>query len=159
VNVAQNVLVSGTDAKRWGNAHPNLVPYQLFDAADRPIVIAVGSDAQWVSCARTLDLGELADDERLATNVGRLAHRQRIIREFSSKLRTATAAQWQERLGRAGVPTGVVKSVREVTQEADASPVSGMPASVGGSGGVRFPPPRLDEHGGVIRHSGWRVFE
>jgi crotonobetainyl-CoA:carnitine CoA-transferase CaiB-like acyl-CoA transferase len=159
VNVAQNVLVSGADAKRWGNAHPNLVPYQLFDAADRPIVIAVGSDAQWVSCARTLDLGELADDERLATNVGRLAHRQRIIREFSSKLRTATAAQWQERLGRAGVPTGVVKSVREVTHEADASPVSGMPASVGGSGGVRFPPPRLDEHGGVIRHSGWRVFE
>jgi glutaryl-CoA transferase len=159
VNVAQNVLVSGMDAKRWGNAHPNLVPYQLFETADRPLVIAVGNDGQWVSCARALDLGELADDEKLATNAGRLAQRQQIIKEFSSKLRTATAAEWQERLGRAGVPTGIVKSVREVTLEADASPVSGMPASVGGVGGVRFPPPRLDEHGGVIRHSGWRVFE
>jgi crotonobetainyl-CoA:carnitine CoA-transferase CaiB-like acyl-CoA transferase len=47
VNVAQNVLVSGEDAVRWGNAHPNLVPYQLFDAADRAFVVAVGSDGQW----------------------------------------------------------------------------------------------------------------
>src|SRR3954447_22943683 len=88
VNVAQNVLVSGEDAKRWGNAHPNLVPYQLFDAADRGLVVAVGSDAQWASCARALDLGTLAEDETLATNAGRLAHRERIIKDFSSKLRT-----------------------------------------------------------------------
>ena len=51
VNVAQNALVSGRNAKRWGNAHPNLVPYQLFAAADRPIVVAVGTDAQWIACA------------------------------------------------------------------------------------------------------------
>src|SRR5690606_26449170 len=44
VNVAQNVLVSGAEARRWGNGHPNLVPYQLFDAADRPMIVAVGSD-------------------------------------------------------------------------------------------------------------------
>ena len=60
VIVAQNVLVSGRDAMRWGNAHPNLVPYQLFDASDRPIVIAVGSDAQFEACARALGLDELA---------------------------------------------------------------------------------------------------
>ncbi|HEU4628816.1 MAG TPA: CoA transferase, partial [Gemmatimonadaceae bacterium] len=54
VNVAQNVLVSGRDARRWGNAHPNLVPYQLFRAADRPLVVAVGNDAQWAACARAL---------------------------------------------------------------------------------------------------------
>src|SRR5688572_18892950 len=54
MNVAQNALVSGSDAKRWGNAHANLVPYQLFDANDRAIVIAVGSDSQWVACARAL---------------------------------------------------------------------------------------------------------
>ena len=46
-NVAQNTLVSGRDARRWGNAHANLVPYQLFAAADRPFVLAVGADAQW----------------------------------------------------------------------------------------------------------------
>jgi crotonobetainyl-CoA:carnitine CoA-transferase CaiB-like acyl-CoA transferase len=159
LNVAQNVLVSGEDASRWGNAHPNLVPYQLFDASDRPIVIAVGSDAQWASCVQILGLAELAADDRLSTNAGRLAQRERIVREFSSKLRTAPAARWQERLGDAGVPTGLVKTVREVTAEVEASPMHGMPPSVGAREELRFPPPRLDEHGSVIRHSGWRVFD
>src|SRR5205085_7907941 len=80
LNVAQNVLVSGEDASRWGNAHPNLVPYQLFDASDRPIVIAVGSDAQWASCVQILGLAELAADDRLSTNAGRLAQRERIVK-------------------------------------------------------------------------------
>jgi crotonobetainyl-CoA:carnitine CoA-transferase CaiB-like acyl-CoA transferase len=159
LNVAQNVLVSGEDASRWGNAHPNLVPYQLFDASDRPIVIAVGSDAQWASCVKILGLAELAADDRLSTNAGRLAQRERIVKEFSSKLRTAPAVRWQERLGEAGVPTGLVKTVREVTAEVGASPVYGMPPSVGAREKLRFPPPRLDEHGSVIRHSGWRVFD
>src|SRR5689334_3604755 len=157
VNVAQNVLVGGEDAARWGNAHPNLVPYQLFRAADRPFVIAVGSDAQWASCVDALGLNELAADSRLATNAGRLAHRERIIKEFSSKLATAPAASWQEKLGRLGVPTGTVKTIREVVADVDASPQFGMPASVGGP--HRYPPPRLDEHGTVIRHTGWRVFD
>ena len=159
VNVAQNVLVSGRDAPRWGNAHPNLVPYQLFDAADRPIVIAVGSDAQWSSCARALGLSALATDPALATNAGRLAHRARIIKEFSSTLLASPAAHWLERLQAAGVPAGVVRTVLEVTTESHASPVSGMPPSIGGGKSLRFPPPRLDEHGGVIRHSGWSVFD
>src|SRR5215218_4198944 len=79
VNVAQNALVTGREAVRWGNAHPNLVPYQLFDAADRPLVVAVGSDAQWRSCARALGLAALADDPALATNAGRLAERERVV--------------------------------------------------------------------------------
>ena len=157
VNVAQNVLVSGVDAARWGNAHPNLVPYQLFRAADRPFVIAVGSDAQWAHCARAIGLTELASDAELATNAGRVAQRDRIVKEFSSRLATASAAVWQEKLAGAGVPTGVVKTIREVIADVQASPTFGMPPAVGGS--PRFPPPRLDEHGGVIRHSGWRVFD
>jgi crotonobetainyl-CoA:carnitine CoA-transferase CaiB-like acyl-CoA transferase len=157
VNVAQNSLLTGDDARRWGNAHPNLVPYQLFDAADRPIVIAVGSDAQWESCARVIGLTNLADDPQLATNAGRLAHRDRIIKEFSSRIGTATAAHWLQLLDEAGVPNGVVKTVREVVGEAGGSSLTGMPSSVGGT--VRFPPPRLDEQGSVIRHEGWRVFD
>jgi crotonobetainyl-CoA:carnitine CoA-transferase CaiB-like acyl-CoA transferase len=157
VNVAQNVLLSGVEAGRWGNAHPNLVPYQLFRAADRPFVIAVGSDAQWASCVRALGLTELGSDTRLATNAGRLAQRDRIVKEFSSMLASAPAAVWQEKLAAAGVPTGVVRTVREVVADVQASPTFGMPAAIGAS--RRFPPPRLDEHGGVIRHSGWRVFD
>ena len=157
VNVAQNVLVGGLDAGRWGNAHPNLVPYQLFRAADRPFVIAVGSDAQWASCVRALGLTELASDTQLATNAGRLAQRDRIVKEFSSMVGTAPAGVWQEKLAAVGVPTGVVRSVREVVADVQASPTFGMPPAVGES--RRFPPPRLDEHGGVIRHRGWRVFD
>src|SRR5688572_15906853 len=60
VNVAQNALVTGAGARRWGNEHPNLVPYTLFEAADRAIVIAVGSDAQWKACATVLGLDAMA---------------------------------------------------------------------------------------------------
>jgi crotonobetainyl-CoA:carnitine CoA-transferase CaiB-like acyl-CoA transferase len=156
VNVAQNALVSGHAAGRWGNAHANLVPYQLFHAADRAIVIAVGSDAQWRACARVLGLDALAEDPSLATNAGRVAQRDRIVREFSQRLRDRTAAEWQARLGQAGVPSGIVKEVLEVLEEVEASAFLGMPSSVGG--GVRFSPPSLDEQGSVIRHRGWRVF-
>src|SRR5688500_16587772 len=65
VNVAQNALVTGSEPARWGNAHPNLVPYQLFEAADRPFILAVGNDAQWLACCRALDRQDLAADERL----------------------------------------------------------------------------------------------
>jgi len=157
VNVAQNSLVSGADAKRWGNAHPNLVPYQLFQAADKPVVIAVGSDAQWVACARALELDALAADATLATNAGRLAARDRIVSEFSRRLATRPAAEWRERLDAVGVPNGIVHSVIEALAETTGSAVTGMPSSVGGH--VRFPPPGLDEHGDAIRRLGWRAFE
>src|SRR5205823_9482563 len=83
VNVAQNVLVSGKDAARWGNAHANLVPYQLFQAADRPFVIAVGSDGQWRACANALGLRDLAEDDALRTNAGRVQNRERIVSALS----------------------------------------------------------------------------
>lgn len=157
VNVAQNVLVGGRDAGRWGNAHPNLVPYQLFHAADRAFIIAIGSDGQWASCVAALGLSALAADSRLATNAGRIAERERIIKEFSSLLRTAPAEVWLAKLANAGVPTGVVKDVREVVSEVNASALTGMPSSVGGR--LRFRPPRLGEHATVIRHEGWSVFD
>jgi crotonobetainyl-CoA:carnitine CoA-transferase CaiB-like acyl-CoA transferase len=156
VNVAQNALVSGEDGRRWGNAHPNLVPYQLFEAADRPLVVAVGSDAQWRACARALDLPELADDPRYVTNAGRLAHRDDVVAALGARLREHPAAHWLSRLDRAGVPAGIVKSVRETLAEVDASPLTGVSPSVPGR--VRRPPPRLDEHGARIRALGWGVF-
>jgi crotonobetainyl-CoA:carnitine CoA-transferase CaiB-like acyl-CoA transferase len=156
VNVAQNTLVSGTDAKRWGNAHPNLVPYQLFRAADRPIAVAVGNDAQYMACARAIGLDALADDPALRTNAGRLAHRERVVSEFSRRLATAPAAHWRAVLDRAGVPNGVVQSVLESLRETNGSALTGMPSSVGGT--VRLPPPAIDEHGDAIRARGWAAF-
>ena len=157
VNVAQNALLTGKDAKRWGNAHPNLVPYQLFKAADRPIVIAVGTDAQWVACARALGLTALADDSSLARNPGRLAQRERIVAEFARQIASMPAVHWRAALDAAGVPNGVVQSVLETLRDTNASALTGIPSSVGGT--IRLAPPRLDEHGARIRELGWAVFD
>jgi crotonobetainyl-CoA:carnitine CoA-transferase CaiB-like acyl-CoA transferase len=156
VNVAQNALVSGRDAERLGNAHPNLVPYDLFPTADRPIVIAVGSDAQWQNLTRALDLTDLVSDPALASNAGRLANRDRVTAALSSRLRMRRAAEWQRVLDAAGVPNGVVKSVLEALRDTDASPLMGVAPSTGGM--LRRAPPRLDEHGAAIRRMGWDVF-
>ena len=157
VNVAQNVLVSGEDAARWGNAHPNLVPYQLFSASDRPIVIAVGSDGQWASAARLLGLAHLARDAALASNAGRLAQRDTIVRAVAERVRTRSAAEWIAALDAAGVPCGIVRTVAEALSEEGASSAeTGVGPSV--PGGVRYPPPRLDEHGAEIRRLGWGAF-
>jgi crotonobetainyl-CoA:carnitine CoA-transferase CaiB-like acyl-CoA transferase len=156
INAAQNVLVSGQDAGRWGNAHPNLVPYQLFEAADRAIVIAVGSDAQWTSLVRALEL-DAYDNERYATNRARLAARDGIVEALAARIRERPAAEWVRLLDAAAVPCGLVRTVAEVVQEAGASPLTGIAPSVPGT--VRRPPPRLDEHGPGIRARGWGYFE
>lgn len=157
VNVAQNSLVTGRDARRWGNAHANLVPYQMFRAADRHIVVAVGSDAQWVACARALGLDRFADDPALATNAGRLRQRERIVAAFAEQLATQPAAHWGGRLRRAGVPSGVVRTVLETLRDTSASALTGVPPSVPGR--VRFPPPALGEHTDILRRLGWDVFK
>ena len=157
INVAQNALVTGRDAPRWGNAHPNLVPYQLFDAADRPIVIAVGSDAQWTSCVRALGLAALERDASLSTNAGRLAERERIVAAIAVRVRERPASEWSRLLDESGVPNGLVKSVLETLREEPASALTGVAPSVPGT--VRLPPPRLDEHGDLVRARGWNAFE
>jgi crotonobetainyl-CoA:carnitine CoA-transferase CaiB-like acyl-CoA transferase len=158
INVAQNALVSGEDARRWGNAHPNLVPYQLFSASDRSIVIAVGTDEQWRACARVLGLLGLESDPGLATNRGRLSRRREITAAFDQVLAQRSAAEWVSVLDQARVPCGLVKTVLEVIEDtAGASALTGMPSPVGGS--PRIPPPRLDEQGDLIRQKGWGAFQ
>jgi crotonobetainyl-CoA:carnitine CoA-transferase CaiB-like acyl-CoA transferase len=156
VNVAQNVMVSGEEARRWGNAHANLVPYQSFEAADRPIVIAVGSDDQWNALLEVIGREDL-ESKSLATNAGRIAERTFVVGIIAERLRTRTAAEWHDALERAGVPSGVLRTVLEVVRECGGSPLHGMPPAVGDE--PRYPPPLLDEHGPAIRAAGWGVFE
>jgi crotonobetainyl-CoA:carnitine CoA-transferase CaiB-like acyl-CoA transferase len=156
VNVAQNTLVTGTAPKRWGNAHANLVPYQLFDAADRPMVIAVGADGQWVALARALGLDTLASDHALRTNAGRISARERIVTEITRKLKERPAAEWVALLDAASVPCGVVRTVPEALAESGASALTGLPSSV--EGRIRRAPPRLGEHSQVVRARGWGAF-
>lgn len=151
-NVAQNALVTGADAARWGNAHPNLVPYELFDTRDAPIVVAVGSDVQFAALVAALDVPELSDP-RYATNAGRLAHRETVAGAIRLRLLTAEAAEWLRRLQAAQVPCGVVRTVLEALRDVSASVLTGVAPLAPGT--VRRPPPTLDQHGARIRAGGW----
>jgi crotonobetainyl-CoA:carnitine CoA-transferase CaiB-like acyl-CoA transferase len=156
VNVAQNTLVSGKPPRRWGNAHANLVPYQLFAALDRPVVIAVGNDGQWAALCRALGLAELASDHTVATNPGRLAHRDRVVAAIGEVVAGREAAELVALLEAVGVPSGVVRSVPEALAEAEASPTLGV-LPLGGAV-PRRPPPRLGEHTKLVQARGWDAF-
>lgn len=151
-NVAQNALVSGSDAKRWGNAHANLVPYELFPAGDRPIVIAVGNDTQFAALVAATDLTALGA-ERFRTNAGRLEHRGELVAALRARLVAEPAAVWKARLDAVGVPNGVVRTVLEAIADVQASPLSGVAPLAPAT--VRRLPPRLDEHGPLVRQLGW----
>jgi crotonobetainyl-CoA:carnitine CoA-transferase CaiB-like acyl-CoA transferase len=157
VNVAQNALVTGEEPGRWGNAHPNLVPYQLFEAADRPFILAVGNDVQWLACCRALERPDLVGDPRLLHNAGRVEHRAELVRTLDETLRTRRAADWLARLEAQGVPAGVVRRVSEALADVEADPRTGIAPLAPGS--VRLPPPGLDEHGPLVRALGWGAFD
>jgi crotonobetainyl-CoA:carnitine CoA-transferase CaiB-like acyl-CoA transferase len=157
VNVAQNALVTGREPARWGNAHPNLVPYQLFQTADRPIILAVGNDAQWLACCRALNREDLAAEERYLTNAGRVQDRTALVRSLSETLRTRRAGEWLGRLEERGVPAGLVRPVSEALADVKSDATTGIAPAAPGS--IRLPPPRLDQHGPLVRARGWSVFD
>lgn len=155
-NVAQNVLVSGREAARWGNAHPNLVPYQLFDTTDRPLVVAVGTDAQWLACAKVLVLPTELAHGLWRTNAGRVADRERLVQAMQEVLGGQASAIWMDTFARAGVPCGVVQSVADALTSVGADPLFGPPPATGGT--CRHPAPQLDADGALVRTHGWRAF-
>jgi crotonobetainyl-CoA:carnitine CoA-transferase CaiB-like acyl-CoA transferase len=157
VNVAQNALVTGREPARWGNAHPTLVPYQLFDAADRPFILAVGNDAQWLACCVAMERADLAADRRYLRNAGRVHHRAELVGSLAETLRGRTAAEWLERLASRGVPAGIVRKVSEAIGEVSADGKTGIAPLSPGS--IRLPPPRLDQHGRLVRELGWGAFD
>jgi crotonobetainyl-CoA:carnitine CoA-transferase CaiB-like acyl-CoA transferase len=129
----------------------------LFRAADRPVVIAVGTDTQWQACATAIDLPRLATDPELVTNAGRIRNRERVVTAIAERVRELSAAELVRRLTAVAVPVGLVRSVREALGDVDASPLTGVSPAVPGS--VRLPPPGLDEHGAQVRAQGWRAFD
>jgi crotonobetainyl-CoA:carnitine CoA-transferase CaiB-like acyl-CoA transferase len=120
-NVASATLVSGEEPVRFGNAHAAVVPYQVLPTRDSEIVLAVGNDRQFkLLCDVVLERPEIASDERYATNVARLKHRDTLIPLLKEVLRTRDAADWQRRLGSTGIPTGTVRSVGQALQSQEA---------------------------------------
>lgn len=114
VNVASNYLVSGNTPKRYGNAHPNIVPYQLFSAADIDMVVAVGNDGQFRKLCALLGKEEWGQDVRFATNSSRLAHREELCGLLQVELSKRPAAEWLALLTDAGVPNAPVYDLKQL---------------------------------------------
>ena len=113
-NQAMNYLVSGASPRRLGNAHPNIVPYQAFRAADGHVIVAVGNDGQFRRLAEMLGVAHLADDPRYATNEARVANRRELIAVLAGRIAGEARAGLLQRLEAAGVPAGPINSVAEV---------------------------------------------
>jgi crotonobetainyl-CoA:carnitine CoA-transferase CaiB-like acyl-CoA transferase len=113
VNVAQNVLVSGREPERHGNAHANIVPYQDFATATGRIAVAAANDGLFRAMCGALGLDELAADERFATNAARVENRRELIPLLQERLGERPAEEWVEALDAAGVPVGKVRTVPE----------------------------------------------
>jgi formyl-CoA transferase len=157
-NQASNALVSGKDPPRQGNTHPNIVPYQPFDAADQPIIIAVGNDRQFARLAEMCGHPEWASDERFATNGARVANRGAIVRLVGECIALRPAAEWFEELDAAGIPAGPINRVgqalaglqaqhRAMVRTIGGVPLVGSPVRIDGArADSDLPPPGLGEH-------------
>jgi crotonobetainyl-CoA:carnitine CoA-transferase CaiB-like acyl-CoA transferase len=117
VNVAQNSLVTGEEPQRYGNAHPNIVPYETFKAKDGWLAIAAANDGLYERLCEVLEAPELKD-ERFATNPNRVQNRHTLIPLIASRIAEKPAEEWLQALDEAGVPAGKIRTVPEALQAA-----------------------------------------
>jgi crotonobetainyl-CoA:carnitine CoA-transferase CaiB-like acyl-CoA transferase len=113
-NQAMNYLVTGVAPQRLGNAHPNIVPYQVFVASDGHIIVAVGNENQFARMCEVIGRSELASDARFATNASRVNNRDELIAILQGIFAARTMRDWLESLERAGVPCGPINTVADV---------------------------------------------
>jgi crotonobetainyl-CoA:carnitine CoA-transferase CaiB-like acyl-CoA transferase len=116
-NQAMNYLASGEPPTRLGNAHPNIVPYQLFPTSDGEIIIASGNDSQYVRLCQLLGRPDLAADERFTTNAGRVRNRAALIPLIAAETSKRSSSDLVAGLEAAGIPAGPVNSLDEVFRD------------------------------------------
>lgn len=112
-NQASNYLVSGESPGLSGNAHPNIVPYQVFETADDPIVVAVGNDGQFVSLCKAIGCEHLRTDSRFVSNSLRVANRQALVALLVDELIKQPSEFWLREFEGRGIPAGPVNSIGE----------------------------------------------
>jgi crotonobetainyl-CoA:carnitine CoA-transferase CaiB-like acyl-CoA transferase len=113
-NQALNYLASGNNPARYGNAHPNIVPYQAFQTSDSHIILAVGNDAQFERFCEIADRPDLAADERFRSNSGRVSNREILLPQVIDIMRLRSSADWLELLNARGIPCGPINNLDEV---------------------------------------------
>ncbi len=160
---AGSFLASGVNPERLGSAHPTIVPYQAFQAADAYFVAAVGTDSLWTRFCRGLGLETLLTDPRFTTNPDRVQNRAALIQTLTALFATQPAQHWIDRIDAAGVPCGPVLQLSEVfadpqvlhrrmvetIQHPTAGPIKvlGTPLKLSDTpAAIRTPPPTLGQH-------------
>jgi len=163
LNQASAWVAGGVAGTRRGNRHPSIVPYETFDAADRPVAVAVGNDRIFGRLCEALGLPELAADARFATNAARVEHRDELSARLGEAIARAPAEHWVTALREVAVPAGLINGVDEAfalaeelgmepTEEREGVPLVRPPLRVDGDRPpIRLRPPGLDEHGEEIR--------
>jgi crotonobetainyl-CoA:carnitine CoA-transferase CaiB-like acyl-CoA transferase len=158
-----NYMTSGTAPRRAGNAHQNLVPYQVFAVSDGHMIVAVGNDSQFRAYCGVLGLPELADDARFATNPKRVVNRDVLVPILAERMAQGERDHWLAELERVGVPAGTINTLDQVYEDpqvrfrqmrrelphpvAGTVPIGASPLRFSGSPvEYRRAPPMLGEH-------------
>ena len=154
---ALDAMLLGRDPRRYGNAHPSIVPYGMFESADGPLVITVGNNAQFDKfCRQVLMRPDIVDDPRYATNVERGEHRVELLAMLTDLLKTYPRDLLLQRMQAAGIPCGKVLGLHEaLTSEATrrGGLLREMPHPVAGTTHTFAPPYRLDGQRLPIRNA------
>jgi formyl-CoA transferase len=171
INVGSNYLISGKIPSRWGNAHPNIVPYQNFKTADGYFVLGVASETIWRRFCPTIGRPDLTEDSRFADNAKRVENRSALIALLTEVFLSRTNQTWLKLFNDAEVPCAPVQTVDQVFQSpqvlhrdmlvgvehptAGKVPMAGVPVKFSLTpASVRLPPPLLGEHNRQVL-KGW----
>jgi crotonobetainyl-CoA:carnitine CoA-transferase CaiB-like acyl-CoA transferase len=158
VNQSGAAAITGESPHRMGNAHPSITPYEPYPTADRPLVIAVGNDAQFARLCQVLDHPEWSLDVRFRTNAARVQHRELLRTLLIDVLLTRRAEEWQSLLAVQRIPCGPVNTVGQALKLAEQLGLTPIVDIDGGAQishpvtysrtppSYRSAPPRLDEH-------------
>ncbi len=156
VNIASNALVAGDEPGRYGNAHPSIVPYQTFQAADRTFSLAVGNDRQFARLCAIIECEELAADPRFADNPARVQHRELLIPQLEAAFGGKPAQHWIDAALAAGIPAGPINTVGEALADPQVA-ARGLVQKVTLTDGSRAPMvgpvARLSAEPATIRHA------
>jgi crotonobetainyl-CoA:carnitine CoA-transferase CaiB-like acyl-CoA transferase len=167
-NVGSSYLNAGVSPKRWGNAHPNIVPYQIFQGSDaRHFVVGVGTQGQWLRLVKMLGAEELGADARFADNAARIANRAQLIPLLQQHFGTHPRDTWLAELKQSDIPAAAIQDVGEALNDPQTKarglvvelehPSLGTARSIANPIRLqnqplqyRLPPPLLGEHTAAI---------
>ena len=161
--VASNYLVSGENPKRYGNAHPNIVPYQEFKSRDGYIALAAGNDRQWSVLCNAIGYPEWAEDERFSTNPKRLENRDELVEHVNQEIGERDSKEWLTIFEEIGIPAAPINDMEHTFSDpqvqarnlrwevphptAGTVPLVASPLNIPTSPAtVRQPPPLLGQH-------------